>query len=531
LYYLAVLLAFACVETAANPKPNILLIIADDLGYTDLGSFGGEMQTPSLDALAYAGVRFTNFHTASACQQTRSMLMSGRGFKQVMQRMPPRDDGERAHHLRVDVATLPEFLREAGYATYITGKWDLGLSAETIPVARGFDRSFTLLEASSSHFAEYFWDEKSYYQEDDQHLALADLPANFYSTRTYTDKMLEYIGENDADTPWFGMVTYTAPHWPLQVPDEWLDRYAGRYDDGYDVLRGQRVQRATERGVIPAAANPEDFSPTAEPWSSLTPELKSRYARSQEIYAAMIELMDQQIGRIVDHLVETNQFDNTLILFLSDHGASGAEIGIRDGPTSMPVHFNAIEEARDNSIENFGRINSFIDHGRGFAEAVTAPFRYFKGTLAEGGLRAAAFVHYPPGIDSTAINGTFMTVMDILPTFLDVAGVSNPEDTPITGRKSRPIAGRSFWPLLTGKADSVHGDESAAGWSRGPYGALIRGRFKLVNQLVPGTPIPESPPAWQLYDIVADPGETTDIAAANPDVLTELEELWNRDWN
>ncbi|MDH3442107.1 MAG: sulfatase-like hydrolase/transferase, partial [Gammaproteobacteria bacterium] len=373
---------------ADHNRPNILLIIADDLGYTDMGSYGGEIRTPTLDALAYAGIRFTNFHAASACQQTRSMLMSGRGLSQVIQRMPPRDDGERANQMRTDVATLPEYLREAGYKTYISGKWDLGLAPETMPVSRGFDRSFTLLEASSSHFAEYFWGERSYYQEDERHVPLEELPENFYSTRTYTDKILEYIGEHDGDSPWFGMVTYTAPHWPLQVPEAWLDRYSGRYDDGYDALRAQRLQSATERGVIPPAANPVAFRPTAVPWTTLSPDLQKRYARAQELYASMTEFMDQQIGRLVDHLVETDQFENTVILFLSDHGASGAEIGIMDGPTSMPAHFNAVEEARDNSYENFGRTNSFIDHGRGFAEAVTAPFRYFKGTLAEGALRA-----------------------------------------------------------------------------------------------------------------------------------------------
>ena len=515
---------------ADHHRPNILLIIADDLGYTDMGSYGGEIRTPALDALAHAGIRFTNFHAASACQQTRSMLMSGRGFKQVIQSMPRRDDGERANQLRTDVATLPEFLQEAGYQTYISGKWDLGLTPETMPVSRGFDRSFTLLEASSSHFAEYFWDEKSYYQEDDRHVPLDELPADFYSTRTYTDKMLQYIGAQDGGSPWFGMVTYTAPHWPLQVPEDWLDRYAGRYDDGYDVLRSERLQRAAERGVLPPAATPVDFRPTAAPWTSLSPDLQKRYARAQELYASMTEFMDQQIGRIVEHLVETDQFDNTVILFLSDHGASGAEIGIMDGPTSMPVHFNPVEEARDNSYENFGKTNSFIDHGRGFAEAVTAPFRYFKGTLAEGALRAAAFIHYPAAIPEPDINDTFMTVMDILPTFLDIAETGSPEEVRIEGRETQPIAGRSFWPHLTGQSETVHGDFSATGWSRGPFGALIRGRYKLVNQEPPGSPVPDSAPPWQLYDLAADPGETHDIAAEHPELVIELERIWRRDW-
>lgn len=525
------LAAFTCSHAFADDtRPNILLIIADDLGYTDMGSFGGEIATPSLDALAYGGVRFTNFHMATACQQTRSMLMSGRGFTQVIQRMPPRPGGERANQLRTDVATLPEFLREAGYSTYISGKWDLGLTPETMPVSRGFDRSFTLLEASSSHFAEYFWEEASYYQEDDRHVSLDELPLDFYSTRTYTDKILEYIEEHDGNAPWFSMVTYTAPHWPLQVPDDWLDRYAGRYDDGYDALRAERAARATERGVFPRGASLATFEPTAVPWTSLTPELQNRYARAQEIYASMTEFMDEQIGRIVNHLVATGQFDNTVILFMSDHGSSGAEIGIMDGPTSMPAHFNTVEESRDNSYENFGKTNSFIDHGRGFAEAVTAPLRFFKGTLAEGGLRSAAFIHYPPEFTEPAINDTFITILDILPTFLDIADAGSPADFALAGRDIQPIAGRSFWPHLKGDEDTVHGNDSVAGWSRGPYGALIRGRFKLVNQLPPGVPTPESPPPWQLYDLLADPGETKDLASSQPELVAELAEIWQRDW-
>lgn len=526
-----VLAAFTCGHVFADDaRPNILLIIADDLGYTDMGSFGGEIATPTLDALAYAGVRFTNFHMASACQQTRSMLMSGRGFAQVMLRMPPRPDGERANQLRADVATLPEFLRNAGYSTYISGKWDLGLTPETMPVSRGFDRSFTLLEASSSHFAEYFWAEKSYYQEDNRHVPLDELPPDFYSTRTYTDKILEYIGEHDGEAPWFSMVAYTAPHWPLQVPEGWLNRYSGRYDDGYDVLRAARVREATERGVFPRGASLATFEPTAVPWTTLAPELQKRYARAQEIYASMTEFMDEQIGRIVDHLVASGQFDNTVILFMSDHGSSGAEIGIMDGPTSMPPHFNVIEEASDNSYANFGKTNSFIDHGRGFAEAATAPLRFYKGTLAEGALRGAAFIHYPPEFADPAINDTFITVMDILPTFLDIAGAGDPDDHDLAGRDIQPIAGRSFWPHLTGDRETVHGSDSVAGWSRGPYGALVKGRYKLVNQLPPGVPVPESPPSWQLYDLLADPGETTDIAPARPEIAAELEEIWRRDW-
>ena len=515
---------------AQDQRPNILLIIADDLGYTDLGAFGSEISTPSLDALAYAGVRLINFHTGSACQQTRAMLMSGRGSSGVIQRNPPRADGERAHQLRADVATLPELLRDAGYRTYMAGKWDLGLTSDAMPVARGFDRSFALLEASSSHFAEYFWDEKSYYQEDTRSIELEDLPADFYSTRTYTDKMLEYLQAHKGATPWFGYVTYTAPHWPLQVPDKWLDRHAGNYDAGYDVLRSERVRRATGLGVIPDGASLVRFAPAAVPWTSLDPDLRIRYARAQEIYASMIELLDQQVGRLLSFLEETGQIDNTVIFFMSDHGASAAEIGVAEGPTSMPEHFNALEAKSDNATANIGRIGSFVDHGRGFGEAVTAPLKYFKGTLAEGGIRAAAFIHYPAAIPRPAINDTFLTVMDILPSFLDIAGTTHLGAVNINGREIQSISGGSFWPHLTGKELTVHGDYRAAGWSRGPLGAIIKGKFKLTNQPHPDVNIDDGVPPWRLYDIEADPGEIENIASMHPDVVASLFQIWEHDW-
>ncbi len=526
---------------AQTERPNILLIVADDLGYTDLGAFGSEIPTPTLDALAYAGMRLTNFHTGQACQQTRAMLMTGRGASSVMQANPTRADGERANELRKDVATLPELLGDAGYRTYMAGKWDLGLTSDVSPHARGFDRSFALIEASSSHFAEFFWDEASYYQEDDRRILLEDLPEDFYSTTAYTDKMLQYLHEHNGTAPWFGYMAYTAPHWPLQVPDAWLDRYAGTYADGYDVLRMQRMRRAAELGVIPeGAANLERFSPTAVPWNSLSLVVQERYVRAQEIYASMVELLDQEIGRLIAHLEDSDQLDNTIIFFMSDHGASAAEIGILDGPSSMPPHFNRLIAQHDNSLENFGRPGSFVDHGRGFGEAATAPLRYYKGTLGEGGIRAAAFVRYPEQIAQGTINNTFTTVMDLLPTFLEIAGTSRPGATTpgattYKGRQVQSVLGRSLWPNVTGQSSTVHGDDNAAGWAGrgaaigGATGAIIKGRFKLTNQPSPVHGNASATP-WQLYDLQADPGETRDLAPMNPDRVESLLEEWQQNW-
>lgn len=507
----------------ADARPNILFIVADDLGYTDIGAFGSEIPTPHLDALAFAGVRLTNFHTDVACQQTRVMMMASTGVSGALELRPPQPSGERTNRLSLNWAIVPELLQDAGYATYMAGKWDLGLQEGYTPATRGFDRSFAQLGASASHFAEPLWDGYSLYRLDGQVVEYADLPADFYSTDYYTDRMIEFIGSGER--PWFGYVPYTTPHWPLQAPEDWLDRHAGRYDEGYDALREARMARAGELGVIPAGARPEDFEPAAAPWSELPAEQQRSYARAQELYAAMVENLDFNVGRLVDYLEASGQLDNTVIVFTSDHGASPAAYGIV--PTPPNTH-PAPPDFIDNGFGNWGRPNSFVDHGRGFAEAATAPLRGHKGRLSEGGLRAAAFVHYPAAVPGGRISGAFISMLDILPTFLEIAGAAHPGAGRYRGREINAILGRSSWPYLTGRASAVHPPTDAVGWTRGEGGgAMIRGDYKIINAPLAGgmgtTP-------WRLYDIAADPGEHDDLAAAQPELTAELVREWERNW-
>ncbi|MCZ6665393.1 MAG: sulfatase-like hydrolase/transferase, partial [Gammaproteobacteria bacterium] len=260
------------------------------------------------------------------------------------------------------------------------------------------------------------------------------------------------------------------------------------------------------------------------------PELRQRYTRAQEIYASMVELLDQQIGRLVDYLADTGQLDDTVIFFMSDNGASAAEIGIVGKVSGVPPHFNAHVELRDNTLENFGRPGSFVDHGRGFGEAASAPLRYYKGSLAEGGIRTPAFVRYPATIAERSINNTFVTVMDILPSLLDIAGTTHPGAVEFNGREVQAIVGRSFWPHFAGDAPTVHGEDHAAGWNAGSVGALIRGNYKLTNHPPPGVSAASAELTWRLYDIAADAGETEDIASEHPDLVSSLIKTWERDW-
>lgn len=519
----------------ADTRPNILFIVADDLGFTDIGAFGSEIATPVLDELAHEGLRINNLHAGSACQQTRTMLMASTGHARGVQNRPAKfknpigfEGGARDNLLKLDFATIPELLQDAGYATYMTGKWDLGWDEGYTPATRGFDHSFVQLNGASSYFAEEFeTGSATGFEDDGNTLAFSDLSEDFYVTDHYTNKMLEYLEATEEGQPWFAYMPYTAPHWPLQLPEEWLDLYAGQYEMGYDVLREQRFASAMEAGVLPANSSLENFKPQAEPWDDLSAEEQRKYSRAMEIYAAMIAHLDMSIGRIISHLEETAQMDNTVIVFTSDHGASSAEHGVHTGRGPHQVR-PTIPEWTDNSFENFGHINSYIDHGRGFGEAASAPFRYLKGSITEGGLRAASFIRYPAKIEAGGVTSAYMTMMDILPTFMDIAGTEHPGAGSFRGREVVDILGTSAWPLLTGQADAVHGPMDTAGWSsRGGGGALIRGDYKLINAAAPGE---QGLTEWRLYNLVDDPGEHFELSTAHPELVAELVEEWETNW-
>ena len=513
-------------KTAQNSRPNVLLIVADDLGFTDIGSFGSEIPTPNLDQLAYQGMRLTSLHAAPACQQTRSMLIGSVPASRGIINRPPLEGGERNNLLSLDWATIPELLQEAGYATYMTGKWDLGWDDGYSPETRGFDRTFVQLSGASSFFAEpLLLVDTTGFEEDGKPLEFSDLPEDFYATNTYTDKMLDYLASTAQGQPWFAYMPYTAPHWPLQLPDDWLDKNLGKYDAGYDDLRTNRMRQAAAKGVIQNNVDLNKFKPTAVAWDDLSEDEKAHYSRAQEIYAGMIEHLDMSIGRVLDYLRETNQLDNTLVIFTSDHGASPGEYGAvsyrstRAGGPQFP-------DSIDNSLENFGQKNSFIDHGLGFAEAATAPFARTKGSFAEGGLRAAAFVYYPKQIEAGAVSHSFMTMMDILPTIMSAVGSQYPTSGTFKGRSIKDIRGVSAWPYLTGKTDIVHTD-TTAGWASRRGAALVKGDYKIIKQAPRAR---QAETDWKLYNISIDPGEHDDLAAQKPELVAQMAAEWATNW-
>jgi arylsulfatase A-like enzyme len=533
-------------------RPNFLVIVADDLGFSDIGAFGGEIETPNLDKLAAEGVRFTDFHSAAACSPTRSMLLSGTdnhiaGLGSMREHLDEFQKGQPGYegYLNDRVAALPELLQDAGYLTLLSGKWHLGLTPDRFPSQRGFDRSFTMLAGAANH---YGWEpqlmeedrgfripaENSHlYAEDNKAFHVGELGSNFYSSDSFTSKLLDYFEERDDQQkarPWFAYLPFCAPHWPLQAPLEDRMKYRGVYNDGPEALRQRRLHRLRELGMIPTEAKahdvivpPGDRLLTRE-WERLTDEERAFSSRTMEVYSAMVTAMDRNIGRVLDYLRSTQELDNTLVLFMSDNGAEG--LLLEAYPMVKGNIFEHIAKYYDNSLDNIGNYNSYVWYGARWASAATAPARLYKSFNSEGGIRVPLILRYPPltAKRSGAIDHSFSTVMDICPTILELAGTSHP------GKRYRfrevvPIKGKSWVKYLESAPEdqqSIHDDDTVTGWELFDRQALRKGNWKAL--LIPP---PYGPGEWQLYDLQKDPGETTDLSQQYPLKMQELIRHWD----
>jgi arylsulfatase len=510
-------------------RSNVLVIVADDLGFSDLGAFGGEIATPNLDALARRGLRFTDFHTAPACSPTRAMLLTGTDhhiaglgtLDEVASRSQRGKPGYEGY-LNDRVVALPQLLREAGYRTLMSGKWHLGMTLETAPHARGFERSFALLPGAANHYASSpkagtgFPRQDQLYVEDDRFVGL---PEDFYTSDGFTDRMIGFLDEpREAGTPFFAYLAFSAPHWPLQAPDALIAKYRGRYDEGPEVLRQARLKGLIAEGLCAADVVPHPVVARNKPWEAMSPRERAVSARAMEVYAAMVERIDWNVGRLVSHLEATGELDDTLILFLSDNGAEGALI--EAVPVFGPRLMEFIDQHYDNSLENIGRPNSYVWYGPRWAQAATAPSRLYKTFTAEGGIRVVAFLTGPGLARQGEVSHAFATAMDVAPTILELAGVEHPAPA-WRGRTIEPMRGRSLLAYLKGEAQGVHDASVATGWELFGRCAVRRGEWKAL--LIPP---PDGPGAWQLYDLSADPGETRDLAAQEPQRLAGLIADW-----
>ncbi|MEE8611776.1 MAG: arylsulfatase [Sphingomonas aquatilis] len=511
--------ASAPAPTKAAAKPNILIIVADDLGYSDLGAFGGEIRTPNLDTLAARGLKLTGFHSAPTCSPTRSMLLSGTdnhlaGLGNMAEMLTPNQVGKPGYegHLPDDIVTLADRLHDLGYATLMAGKWHLGTRAEDSPARHGFDQSFDLAQGGGNHYGlDLAKDGKpgtTYWENGQQ---LASLPAGFYSSDTYATKLIEQLGRADRAKPFFAYLTFTAPHWPLQAPDEDVARYRGRYDEGFEVLRARRLARLKALGLVAANVTPHDLVlPPGRRWADLSAPERKEQARLMEIYAAMVDRMDQNVGRVIAHLKATGQYDNTIILFTADNGAEGIDIARSELP-----EFRARVARADNRFDNLGKPTSYDGYGPGWAQAATAPSWLYKGYTTEGGTRVAAFIDWP-GARRHGVGTAYGTVMDVVPTLVEAAG-GEWRGARYAGRAVQPVRGASWRPYLNGTAERVHAPDEAIGSELFGRRAIRQGDWKAVNL----------GDAWRLFNIADDPGETHDLAMREPARLKALVAAWD----
>jgi len=508
-----------------NKRPNILIIVADDMGWSDIGPFGSEIRTPSLDKMADSGLQFTQFYVNPACSPTRSSLMSGTdhhltgmGTNAEILSEAQRKNPEPGYegYLNDRVVSVADILKDSGYQTFMAGKWHLGEEEEHWPDKRGFQRSFALMQGGASHFGDEAWMCNNYYPIYAEDGVRTHTPDDFYSSTFYVNKMIDYLEARDNNKPFFGYVSFTAPHDPLHVPDEWIDKNKGQYDAGPDVVRKQRFAQQVKMGLFPADTKlweiptpPEGHSQHVPQWQKRPQEVRAYSARVMAVYASMIELMDQEIGRLINYLKKTGQYDNTYILFFSDNGSNGAGMGSYPDTDDEWVARNS-----DNRYENIGRKGS--RNAIGFEWAVTAntPLRLIKGTIAEGGTRSPLIVT-GPGIAHGKRSDALLHVKDMAPTFLKIAGASHP--TQYKGMDVLPIQGKSMLTILKGESKSVRSDQDTLGWELIGLRAMRSGDWK-ATRLAP----PFGERKWQLFNMKNDPGEAVDVSSNHPDKLQTL---------
>ena len=527
------------VRQAVQNRPNILIIVADDLGYSDLGAFGGEIDTPNLNALAKRGTRFTGFYVAPTCSPTRAMLLTGNdhhevGLGTMAEILTPRERGAPGYegYLTQRAATLAERMRDAGYATLMSGKWHLGSASGQTPADRGFDHSFALLQGAHNHFgadqegAYLAVGAASDYQLDGKPVLY---PVGVYSADYFADRMIEFLGEPRAKKPFFAYLTFTQPHWPLQAPSSVIEKYRGRYAAGPDVLREQRLQRMKKMGLIPAnvMAHPVIHPANAPEWSALSPADRAIESRKMEVYAAMVDRMDQNIGRVMSTLRKSGQLDKTIIIFMSDNGPEGM---IMNRPPVLKSGLSkSVNIDVDNSLDNIGNANSYVSYGPWWAQAGSAPYQGTKEDTTEGGIHSPAIVA-GPGVLAGKLTGALLHVTDITPTVLDVAHIAM-TDT-VAGKKVLRPEGRSWAALLAGRVTSVRSAQDVTGWELFYQRAIRRGDMKAVF-LPYALPLFQSKQRkagelvqWQLFDLGRDLGETHDLAAEQPELLHDLVRDW-----
>jgi len=517
---LALCLGICTAAIAADkPRPNIVVLLADDWGFTDVGAYGSEIATPHLDELARRGMRFSNFHVSASCSPTRSMLLTGvdnhRNGVGNMRETIPREHVGKPGYLSVldtNVVTLATLLKDGGYRTYAVGKWHVGKEAHNLPDQRGFDRSLVQGDSGSDNWetGKRYLDltDKVYWFEDGKE---AVMPAEFYSSKFYVDKAIEYISAGAKDgKPFFAYVAFQANHIPVQAPKEFVDKYKGRYKDGWTALRKARRDKAIELGLIPRDAPMVTMSTTGD-WDALSEQNQQYQARRMEVYAAMADAMDHHVGRLIAYLKEIGEYDNTVFVFLSDNGPEASD------PYATLSARLWLDWQYTRDIDKLGAKGAYSVIGPSWGSAAAAPLSTYKFYSGEGGIRVPLIIAGVPAMQQNRIQPAFAHINDIAPTLLELAQVARPGAT-YNGRKIEAMTGTSLLPALKGEAERVHAADEAIGYELSGNQALFKGDLKLLKNIPP-----VGDGQWHLYDIRNDPGETRDLQNQMPGVFKAMQ--------
>lgn len=517
----AVSLAALSPVMAQDARPNIVIILADDVGFSDLGAYGSEISTPNIDALAAKGALFSNFHASPICAPSRAMLMTGMtshlaGVGNLPETLPPEHQGAPAYlgRLADDVVTVASLLQRAGYRTAMTGKWHLGHEPSSLPPAHGFDRSFALDASGADN-----WEQRSYlpiyreapWFEDGEP---ATLPEDFYSSKFIVDKAIEYLDAGDGEQPFLAYLSFQAIHIPVQAPREFVEKYEGVYAEGWEALRRARFENVVARGLVPEGTELGPVPSGLRDWDKLSERERAAFAQNMAVNAAMLDAMDHHVGRFIEHLKATGQYDNTVFFVLSDNGPEP------NAPTDIPGFAQWLWwEGYSRDLDRLGEKGTYAFIGPEFASAAAAPGSFFKLYTGEGGLRVP-FIVAGAGIPARGQVGEFSFITDIAPTILDLANVEQVAE--FEGRAVKPMTGRSLMPLLSGVTPH-YGPEDAVGLEAAGNAALFRGNYKLMRNMAP-----YGDGAWYLYDIALDPGETRDLSQERPELFAEMRAEYDR---
>ncbi len=511
----------------SDKKPNILLILNDDMGYSDLGCYGGEIQTKTLNMLAENGLKYTNFYNTARCCPSRASLLTGlnphqAGIGHMVNNLGPEQYSGR---LNKRCVTIAEVLKERGYGTYLSGKWHMTRKSDikkgkkvAWPIQRGFDHCYCFLAGAAS----YFWPAAMIRDNEFIDDEIRNDP-DYYITDAISDNAVKYIEDHTdkkPDVPFFMYVAYTAPHWPLHAKPEDIEKYKGRFSKGWDTLREERLTRMKQMGLLNDNMPLTDRDPTVPAWDEV--ENKEWQQKRMEVYAAQIDCMDQGIGRIVDKLKETNQFENTLIIFLADNGGCHEVMKAQKGSGKVRGLSAQATTKNGEKIVRFGNTpeiipgpeDTYVSYGREWANLSNTPFRMYKHWTHEGGLATPFIVHWPNGIAAKGeLRDNLAQLMDVMATFVDVAGAEYPKE--YKGNSIHPMEGDSLIPTFENKDNG----KEWLYWEHQGNQAIRYKNWKLVR---------DYPAPWELYDLDKDPIEMDNLIKKEPEQAKLMQEMYEK---